>query len=426
MKPLQRVVWSEGMLVSPQHMQQQDLYHERLLDERIAALSPYRWGVVSRRNRCRRAGRRPAARHQVRRHPARRALPGLRGRRSRVPAGPADRRPLSARAGGSARSSWACARSGKGCRALRPTAAAAGERVDQGGARPIPRLHPPGGRPDRQRRRPEHVLRATQRRRSCSATRRATTTTRSRSPRSCATAPAPCSSTRPTSRPRCASTASPFLMGGVRRLLGADGGQAAPAGRRSESARRFQHRVQRRRRHPVPAAQHHQHRDPAPRLRRRRTARSAPRSSTWSLIQVGRRSWRRSRPTSSPGSSRCFVAHRSARHLRGAVRPRRRRCCARPCGKATERPAGDQPVGLRRQAGGRTAAQGRVTTCWRCAPRSRRTSSLQRLPGLCKIARSAQLPQRAAFGRHARACRSRSTHRPPPEIPVRAGVIYFP
>ncbi len=28
-------------------MQQQDLYHERLLDERIAALSPYRWGVVS-------------------------------------------------------------------------------------------------------------------------------------------------------------------------------------------------------------------------------------------------------------------------------------------------------------------------------------------------------------------------------------------
>ncbi len=47
MKPPQRVVWSEGMLVSPQHLQQQDLYHERLLDDRIAALSPYRWGVVS-------------------------------------------------------------------------------------------------------------------------------------------------------------------------------------------------------------------------------------------------------------------------------------------------------------------------------------------------------------------------------------------
>ncbi|HVR64972.1 MAG TPA: type VI secretion system baseplate subunit TssK, partial [Polyangia bacterium] len=47
MKPPQRVVWSEGMLVSPQHLQQQDLYHERLLDERIAALAPYRWGVVA-------------------------------------------------------------------------------------------------------------------------------------------------------------------------------------------------------------------------------------------------------------------------------------------------------------------------------------------------------------------------------------------
>lgn len=47
MKPPQRVVWSEGMLVAPQHLQQQDLYHERLLDERIAALAPYRWGVVS-------------------------------------------------------------------------------------------------------------------------------------------------------------------------------------------------------------------------------------------------------------------------------------------------------------------------------------------------------------------------------------------
>jgi type VI secretion system protein ImpJ len=47
MKPPQRVVWSEGMLVSPQHLQQQDLYHERLLDDRIAALAPYRWGVVS-------------------------------------------------------------------------------------------------------------------------------------------------------------------------------------------------------------------------------------------------------------------------------------------------------------------------------------------------------------------------------------------
>jgi len=35
------------MLVSPQHFQQLDLYHERLLDERLAAISPYRWGVAS-------------------------------------------------------------------------------------------------------------------------------------------------------------------------------------------------------------------------------------------------------------------------------------------------------------------------------------------------------------------------------------------
>ena len=47
MKAPRRVVWSEGMLVSPQHFQQQDLYHERLLEERVVALSPYAWGVVS-------------------------------------------------------------------------------------------------------------------------------------------------------------------------------------------------------------------------------------------------------------------------------------------------------------------------------------------------------------------------------------------
>src|SRR5262245_2512230 len=47
MKAPQRVVWAEGMLVSPQHFQQQDIYHERLLDQRIAALAPYPWGVVA-------------------------------------------------------------------------------------------------------------------------------------------------------------------------------------------------------------------------------------------------------------------------------------------------------------------------------------------------------------------------------------------
>jgi type VI secretion system protein ImpJ len=47
MKETQRIVWSEGMLMSPHHLQQQDLYHERLLAARFAALSPYAWGVVS-------------------------------------------------------------------------------------------------------------------------------------------------------------------------------------------------------------------------------------------------------------------------------------------------------------------------------------------------------------------------------------------
>src|SRR5262249_9861111 len=47
MKLLQRVVWSEGMFMSPQHLQQQDAYHEALLEARLAALGAEHWGVVS-------------------------------------------------------------------------------------------------------------------------------------------------------------------------------------------------------------------------------------------------------------------------------------------------------------------------------------------------------------------------------------------
>ncbi|WP_164019418.1 type VI secretion system baseplate subunit TssK [Pyxidicoccus trucidator] len=47
MKSVQRVVWSEGMFMSPHHLQQQDLYHEQLLDVRLAAMEPYPWGVVA-------------------------------------------------------------------------------------------------------------------------------------------------------------------------------------------------------------------------------------------------------------------------------------------------------------------------------------------------------------------------------------------
>ena len=46
MKGIQRVVWSEGMLVSPQHLQQADLYHERLLDCRLGATASLSWGIT--------------------------------------------------------------------------------------------------------------------------------------------------------------------------------------------------------------------------------------------------------------------------------------------------------------------------------------------------------------------------------------------
>ena len=37
---------AEGMLISPQHLQQETLYHERLLAARLNAINPYDWGVV--------------------------------------------------------------------------------------------------------------------------------------------------------------------------------------------------------------------------------------------------------------------------------------------------------------------------------------------------------------------------------------------
>ncbi len=46
MKTPLRVVWSEGLLMSPQHLQQQDLYHENLVSSRLDALEPLNWGVV--------------------------------------------------------------------------------------------------------------------------------------------------------------------------------------------------------------------------------------------------------------------------------------------------------------------------------------------------------------------------------------------
>lgn len=44
---LDRVVWSEGMLMCPQHLQQNDLHHEATLAARLAAVTPFTHGVVS-------------------------------------------------------------------------------------------------------------------------------------------------------------------------------------------------------------------------------------------------------------------------------------------------------------------------------------------------------------------------------------------
>ena len=46
MRAPKRVVWSEGMFMAPQHLQQMDVYHEALLEARIAAAPGPAWGVA--------------------------------------------------------------------------------------------------------------------------------------------------------------------------------------------------------------------------------------------------------------------------------------------------------------------------------------------------------------------------------------------
>ena len=41
-----KVVWSEGMFLQPQHFQQQDRYFERVVRDRVAALRPCGWGIT--------------------------------------------------------------------------------------------------------------------------------------------------------------------------------------------------------------------------------------------------------------------------------------------------------------------------------------------------------------------------------------------
>lgn len=41
-----KIVWNEGMLLTPHHFQQWDNYHEALINSRFASLAAYEWGVL--------------------------------------------------------------------------------------------------------------------------------------------------------------------------------------------------------------------------------------------------------------------------------------------------------------------------------------------------------------------------------------------
>lgn len=47
MSAMNKVIWSEGMFLRPQHFQQQDRYWERYIDGRLTGLSDFNWGVQS-------------------------------------------------------------------------------------------------------------------------------------------------------------------------------------------------------------------------------------------------------------------------------------------------------------------------------------------------------------------------------------------
>lgn len=46
MKPLGKIVWGEGMFLTPHLFQQADRYHEHVLDFRLRALVPFGWGLT--------------------------------------------------------------------------------------------------------------------------------------------------------------------------------------------------------------------------------------------------------------------------------------------------------------------------------------------------------------------------------------------
>lgn len=46
MSRFRRIVWNEGMLLTPHHFQQSDNHIEELLNVRVASLMPYEWGII--------------------------------------------------------------------------------------------------------------------------------------------------------------------------------------------------------------------------------------------------------------------------------------------------------------------------------------------------------------------------------------------
>ena len=46
MSRYRKIVWNEGMLLTPHHFQQWDNYYEELLNSPFASLASYEWGVL--------------------------------------------------------------------------------------------------------------------------------------------------------------------------------------------------------------------------------------------------------------------------------------------------------------------------------------------------------------------------------------------
>ena len=42
-----KVHWKEGLFLRPHHLQQNDRYHEHLVDARTRAVTPYPWGFTA-------------------------------------------------------------------------------------------------------------------------------------------------------------------------------------------------------------------------------------------------------------------------------------------------------------------------------------------------------------------------------------------